>query len=135
MPELVEAIPAWAAAGGSAGAGYFLIKFIIEQIIGRLDKREAAVAASSEQLDERTYKLIDKLEERLNALTARLDQVEHELTECRAQHAVCEAELAKLRAIVQGFGDAKQQAANIVAAERLQDRGVAKIVGKIGGPE
>ncbi len=125
MPDLetiMDALPATAAAGAGAGGGFFLIKFLFEWAGGRLDKREAAAVASSERLDTATYKLIEKLEERMNALTMRLDHVEHELTECRAQHATCEAELAKLRAVVQGIGDVKQQAAVVVAADRLMDR-------------
>lgn len=135
VETMLEALPATAAAGAGAGGGFFLIKFLFEWAGGRLDKREAAAVASSERLDTATYKLIEKLEERMNALTARLDQVEHELTECRAQHAICEAELAKLRAVIQGFGDARNQAAAAVAADRLQDRSVAKIVHKLGDAE
>lgn len=130
METSLHSLGNWAMAGGSAGAGFLLLKLLIEKVFTRLDNREAAAVATSARLDQATYKLIEKLEERMNALTARLDQVEHELTECRTQHAQCEAELSKLRAIVQGFGDAKQQAANIVAADRLQDRTVARIVEK-----
>lgn len=127
MEFSLSALGNWAMAGGSAGAGYLLLKLLIEKIFNRIDQREAAAAATSERLDEATYKLIKTLEDRMEALTHRLDHVEGELVHCRAQHAQCEAELSRLRAVVQGLGDAKQQAANIIAAERLQDRSVARI--------
>lgn len=128
----ISMIPNWAAAGTGAGAGFFVIKWFFEWASGRVDKREAAAEKVSELNDATTRRLIDKLEERLDSLTARLDHVEGELVQCRAQHATCEAELARLKGIIQGFGDAKQQAASIIAAERVQDRAVEQIVRKIG---
>lgn len=133
MDASLHSLGNWAAAGGSAGAGFLLLKLLIEKVFSRIDKREAATIASAERLDAATYKLIESLEKRMTDLTARLDLVENELVHCRAQHAACETELARLKAIVQGLGDAKQQAANIVAAERLQDRSVARVVEKSKG--
>jgi chromosome segregation ATPase len=132
MEAALNTLPSWAAAGGGAGAGFFLLKFILEWIGGRVDKREEANTASAARLDAATYKLIETLEKRMEDLTTRLDLVENELVHCRAQHAQCEAELTRLRAAVQGLGDARQQAANIVAAEKAMDRTVAAIVHKAG---
>jgi septal ring factor EnvC (AmiA/AmiB activator) len=126
MTDILATLPSWAAAGGGVGAGFFFAKYALEWLGGRLDKREAAVAARDERLDVSTQKLIGTLEERMSNLTARLDRVEEELINCRAQHAQCEAELTRLRATVQGLGDAKQHAQSIIAAERLIDRGNAK---------
>ncbi len=109
-------------AGAGAGGGYFVVLKFFEWLGGRVDKREAAVEASSIRLDTAMHKLLKNLEDRMQALTGRLDVVEHELTECRAQHAKCEAELSRLRGMMQGFGDVKQQAQVYIAAERLADR-------------
>jgi chromosome segregation ATPase len=135
MPSLDSAlsvIPSWAAAGVGGGAGFYFVKWFFEWLGGRVDKREAAAEKVSELNDATTRRLIEKLEARLDSLTTRLDHVEGELIQCRAQHATCEAELARLKGIIQGLGDAKQQAANIVAAERTADRHVEQIVRKIG---
>ena len=127
LPNLVEAIPAMTGAGIGLGGGFFIVKFLFEWAGGRVDKREAASIATAERLDAATYKLIQTLEGRLNEQDARLNRVEGELIQCRAQHAQCELELGRLRAIVQGLGDVRQTAATIVAAERVVDRAVAKI--------
>jgi chromosome segregation ATPase len=119
MEGAISAIGSWAAAGSGAGAGFFIIKWLAEFVFGRFDKREAA-------LDAGTDKLIKRLEERMASLTARLDRVEGELIECRAAHAQCEAELTKLRGLVQGLGDAKQHAQLIVSAERVVQRKIGK---------
>lgn len=131
MPEIPASILNWAAAGGSAGAAVVIFKLLLDFISGRMDKTTEANVASAKRLDDATFKLIQNLEKRLDDLTDRLGRVEGELIECRAQHALCETELGKLRAILQGSGDVRQQAQNIVAADRLQDRAVAKIVGKV----
>lgn len=131
ISDLANSLPNWAAAGGGAGATLFALKLLFDFISGRLDKREAASLASAQRLDAATYKLIENLEKRLDALTERLAKVEGELIECRAQHAQCERELARLQAIVQGFGDAKQVAQTALSADRVMDRNVAKIVGKV----
>ncbi len=122
MDGILTALPNWIAGGGAAGGGYFIVLKFFEWVGGRVDKREAAVEASAVRLDTAMHKLLKNLEDRMQALTERLDTVEHELTECRAQHAQCEAELHRLKGIVQGLGDAKQQAQNIIAAERIADR-------------
>lgn len=131
MPEISTSILSWATAGGTGGLVLFGMIKLLDFISGRMDKQGEVNVASAKRLDEATYKLIENLEKRLDALTERLGRVEGELIECRAQHALCETELGKLRAILQGSGDLRQQAQNIVAADRLQDRAVAKIVGKV----
>jgi hypothetical protein len=123
----LEAIPTWIGGGAGAGAGFFALKWIFEWAGGRVDKREAAAVANAERLDSATQVLIQNLEDRMNSLTDRLDHVETELANCRTQHAQCESELGRLRAIVQGMGESRQQAAVIVAGERVIDRGVAAI--------
>lgn len=109
-------------AGAGAGGGYFIVLKFFEWLGGRVDKREAAVEVSAARLDTAMHKLIKNLEDRMTALTDRLDVVEHELSECRAQHAKCEAELSRLRGMLQGYGDVKNQAQTIIASERLADR-------------
>lgn len=122
MDGLLTVLPSWAAAGTGAGAGFFMVKWFFEWLGGRVDKREAAVDRTAARVDATTQTLIHNLEDRMTSLTSRLDLVETELKDCRDQHAKCEAELAQLRGLVHGLGDAKQTAQVIVAADRLADR-------------
>lgn len=126
-------IPDWLTAGAGAGAGgamtVYLLKIILEWISGRVDKREAAVEASFDRLDKGTDKLIQRMQEQLQSLTTRLERVEAELVHCRDERARDQEELARLRGLVHGMGEAREQAAVIVAAERAGDA-IAK---KIGG--
>ncbi|SFG08550.1 hypothetical protein SAMN05518801_10743 [Novosphingobium sp. CF614] len=110
-------LPGWLSAGAAAGGGFGVIKWGLEFLGGRMDKREAAIDAG-------TQMLIASLEARLNALTARLDKVETELADCRRKHAEAEAKVMRLEAMQQGYGRAREQAALIVAAERLEQRGI-----------
>lgn len=132
MPEsvgaLIETLPAWVGLGAGGGAGFYMLKWFIEWLGGRVDKREASLESGVARLDAATQKLIENLQRRLDDVTDRLIVVEHELAECRTQHAETRAEAMRLQATVQGLGDAKQQAANIVAAERTMDRTVAAIL-------
>lgn len=132
MPDSLGNIPQWLAAGFSAGGGaaltVYFIKILLEWLGGRVDKREASLESGVARLDAATQKLIENMQKRLDDVTSRLGAVEHELAECRTQHAEARAEVMQLRATVQGLGDAKQQAANIVAAERTMDRTVAAIL-------
>lgn len=122
MDGLLAVLPSWAMAGAGAGGGYFVVLKFFEWIGGRVDKREDRVEAGAIRLDAAMQQLIKNLEDRMTGLTARLDTVEHELTECRAQHAKCEAELHRLKGLIQGLGEAKQTAAVIIAADRVADR-------------
>lgn len=132
MDELLATLPGWVGLGAGGGASFFTLKWFIDWLGGRVDKREATLDAGVQRLDLATQRLIENLQKRLDDVTERMSNVEHELAECRTQHADARAEVMQLRALVQGLGDARQQAANIVAAERSMDRTVAAIVAKAG---
>lgn len=132
VSELLESGLGWVGLGAGGGASFFTLKWFIDWLGGRVDKREATLDAGVQRLDVATQRLIENLQKRLDDVTDRMSVVEHELAECRTQHATAAAEVMQLRAMVQGFGDARQQAANIVAAERTMDRTVAAIVAAAG---
>ncbi|WP_416463180.1 hypothetical protein [Sphingomonas sp. VDB2] len=110
--EYFEQIGAVATLGASGGGGFFAVKWFAEWMAGRLDKREA-------RLDDAATKLISGLEHRIETLTNRLDAVETMLAECQKMHAKSDAEVMKLRAIVDGKGEIAQRAQQVVAADRL----------------
>lgn len=120
---LAETLPGLAVASGGAGGGFYLLKLLFETLTGRVDKREAAVDAGAARLDEATQRLIARLEQEVNDLLPRMKSAEAELDECRRRDAESKAEVARLRATMQGWGDARDHAQSILAAQRLIDRG------------
>lgn len=65
---------------------------------------------------------IDRLLARIGKLENRVDQLETELDESRAREAAAVSELAKLRAVNAGQGQVRQEAAVMVAAERVVEQ-------------
>lgn len=120
---IADTLPGVGVAAGGAGAGYFLVKLLFDTLTGRVDKREAAVEAGSVRLDAATQRLITRLEEEITDLSGRMRTAEHELDECRRRDVAREAEVARLKATMQGWGDARDHAQAILAAQRLIDKG------------
>ncbi|WP_416463950.1 hypothetical protein [Sphingomonas sp. VDB2] len=110
--EYIEQIGAVATLGASGGGGFFAVKWFAEWLASRLDKREA-------RLDSAADKLFSNQDQRIDKLTQRLDAVEALLADCQKQHARAEAEVLKLKAIIEGKGIIDQKAQAIVAADRL----------------
>lgn len=112
--------------GLSMSAVFLFVRWIANFIAGRWDKKE-------EQIDGATRRLIEGLERRLNEeqqtrrqieqeMREELRQVRRELAECIKKHSESDARVLQLEAAQTGLGDAKQHAALIVAAERLDSK-------------
>ena len=110
----LQGVAAWSAVGASSGAGFFFAKWLVEYVGGRMDRR-------AEALDASTQRLIEGLEKRVCSLTERVETVERELVDCKHMHAVAEAETMRLKAIIQGSGEVREQAARIIAAEKYRE--------------
>ena len=119
---VADTLPGLAVTGGGIGGGFFLLKWVVYWASGRVDKREAAVEAGTARLDEVTQRVITRLEAEVNNLIPRMTHAEKELEACRTQHAESRAEVARLKAIMQGWGEAKDHAQSILAAQSLIDR-------------
>jgi hypothetical protein len=111
---MVEQAGAFVVMGGGAGGGFLAVKWLIEWVAGRLDKREARIDAG-------TDKLIQALERQVEALSKRLEAVENSLADCQRKHAESEATVLRLQAIIDGKGEIAQRAQAIVAADRLAE--------------
>lgn len=102
--------------GGSAGFGlgfsFLVVRWFATFVAGRIDRKEANVDAG-------TQRLIDRLEKQVEALLTRMTHIDEDLAECKRRHAESEAEVMRLKAQMQGFGDARQHAALIVATEKV----------------
>ncbi len=120
--SLLAGLPAFFTIGAGGGAGFFGIKWFIEWLGGRVDKREESIERRAAGVDRAQAALNDRLEKRVCLLEKRLDRTEDELAECSRKHAESEAEVARLRAQIMGMGDARQVAQSIVAADRISDR-------------
>lgn len=104
--------------GGATGAGLAIglqfMKWLLTFMAGRYDKHH-------ETIDAGTQKLLENLNKRLDAVSDRLSKAELDLDQCKEEHAKSRAEVMQLRAQLQGYGDARQHAALIVASEREKD--------------
>jgi hypothetical protein len=115
MMEPFQSIANWFGIGAGAGGGFMAVRWFLEWVSGRVDKRTA-------HLDAATVRLIQALEERLESVMLRLDKTEKDLTECKKLHSESEARVMHLEAVFKGLGDARQHAALIVAAEKAKDK-------------
>lgn len=79
-----------AAFGGSAGVMFWAIRWFVEWMGGRADKRQ-------DRIDSKTDSLIEKLEARVDELQTRVDAAEIDLLECKKMHIVAEGELMRLK--------------------------------------
>lgn len=105
----------WGSAGIGAGFGFFLVRWMAVFAAGRWDKKEA-------HLDAATQLLIRQLQEQVSGLLERLSAIESDLAACKRLHAESEAQRLRLEGLMQGLGDARQQAALIVASEKAKDK-------------
>lgn len=129
MTGLLSILPDWLVGGFGVGAGaaggfwvFGAIKWGVTTIFGRLDKREAA-------LDEGMLSLLANLRLEVDRLATRLGSAETEieaqrtlLRECEQKHGAAQAEVARLTALMQGYGDAKNRIQTEVAAVTLAGR-------------
>lgn len=123
--SLASSIVTWTTGGVGLGAGAIVSIKFLDWLGGRVDKREAAVAAGAARLDAATEKLIqnmtarlDKYEERIASQDERIAELADELRECQQKHAESDAKVMRLEAIMQGYGDAREKAQLIVSAEK-----------------
>lgn len=101
--------------GTGGGVGFFAIRWAATFLAGRYDKREAV-------LDSGTQLLIRQLQDQVKDLLERQARTDEALEECKHQHAEARREVMELRGMIQGRGDARQEAARIVAIEKLGDK-------------
>lgn len=108
--------------GAGGGIGFFFVKWLFEYLGGRMDKRADRLDAGTDKLIGLLQDQVASLIERGARLEARLEKVEGDLAECKARHAESDAEVMRLKAIMQGRGELRERAATIVAAEKLVER-------------
>ena len=117
-----EAIQAGVSGGLTVTVSLVALRWLITLASGRLDKREAHIDGATQRLIDGMAAQVDALQARLTLVSERLDKVEDELRQCERKHAEAEAEVMRLKATLQGYGDARDKAALIVAAEKRESK-------------
>jgi hypothetical protein len=117
--DLAQLAIASGTAGGSFGLVFVAVRWSANFIAGRMDRKEA-------HLDAGTQRMIDRLEKQVEALLERVTRIDEDLAECKRMHAESEADRMRLRAMLQGYGDARQVAQLKVAADRAIEKGKAE---------
>jgi chromosome segregation ATPase len=100
-------------AGGSFGLVFVSVRWAANFFAGRLDKRQ-------DHIDVATKELIDGLRRDVSDLRSRVASTEEQLRECQKQHADARKEVMELRGMMQGYGDANQNAQRIIALDAIE---------------
>jgi len=94
--------------GGAAGGGFSVVKWVLEFLSKRADKK-------AERLDADTRFVIDNLRTEFTRVSDRLGKAEDHildlrksLNECEAKHSKAEAEVSRLSVLVEGYAKARQ---------------------------
>lgn len=98
------------------------IQWIATFKTAREDRREAYIDAGTQQLLAGLREEVDRLSGECTTLRSRVTATENDLHASREQHAECRKEVMELRGLIQGRGDARNDAARIVAADRVTDK-------------
>lgn len=122
MDSLIALATTTLGLGAGGGVGFFFVKWLFEFFGGRMDKRADRLDAGTDKLIAQLQGQVEALLEREKQHVARLEKVEDELAECKRRHAESDAEVMRLKAILQGRGEMRERAAVIVAAEKLEER-------------
>lgn len=113
--DVWEGVAYTATGGFTLGGGFAVLRWFINWITGRHDRREAQIDQKDAALDERWAKYTKKLEERVDALEEARDDWEKEraaliedVQECHRSKIEIERRVAILEGFDQGMGDRRQ---------------------------
>lgn len=104
----------WAGLGAGAGGSFFAVRWFLEWLSGRYDKRV-------KQIDDATQQLITTLDNQMKSLILRLDSAEEALILCKQRHAESETNVLRLEAIIMAQGEGRQYAQRVISAERMEE--------------
>lgn len=113
--SLVDLLAGGATMGGSLGITLFFLKWAAEFFAGRADKQ-------AERLDAGTSALIERLNAEVKRLSETTDVFRQRLDACERKHRESDAEVMRLKAMLQGFGEARDKASLIIAAEKQHQK-------------
>jgi len=101
--------------GMSFGFSFLVVRWLAGFVAGRIDKKE-------DRLDTGLQSLLDDFRQEIDRMKAECVSLREGLAECERKHAESEEEVARLRGLMQGYGDAKQLAQLNVAADKARKK-------------
>lgn len=120
--DVVGPVTDWIVGGAGAGGGAVFVWKLFDWFGTRVDRREDVLIKMQVANADASAALILNLQDQVTKVCARLDTTEaelaecrNELAECRLQHAQSNLEIGRLKGVMQGYGDARQEAQRIVA--------------------
>ena len=76
----------------------------------------------AERIDEGTRELIGRLNAEVGRLAAECKDLREGLRACERKHLESDAEVMRLKSMLQGFGEARERASLIIAADKLEQK-------------
>lgn len=123
-------IAKWAATGATTGGGFaalfYGVRWLIEYFAGRMDKKADRLDADIRFVIDQLRAELKRVHEEHEEDRRRLDEAFRRLDKCQEQHAEAKAEVMQLRAMIQGYGNARDMVQTDIAAGRALSRKVAK---------
>lgn len=112
--------------GGSMGVGlgttFLFIRWLASFVAGRVDAREAQVDAGMRELLEGLKEQVTVLGAECKELRQRVAATENDLLDCKRRHAESEAEVMRLKALIQARGEIRDRAQVVIAADKLSQQ-------------
>jgi chromosome segregation ATPase len=108
--------------GSGLGFGFFMVRWLATFVAGRLDRKEEHIDTVTRSLIEGLKEEITRLSGECRELRAAVAEHGRELQECRKKHAESEAEVMKLKTMIQTRGEMRDRAQTIIAAEKRKDK-------------
>ena len=108
--------------GGGIIGGMQFCKWLLGFRASRLDTQQKHVDDSMSALMAHMNDEINRLKEDRVKDRADLNEMREQLKECERQHAEARAEVMELRAMMQGYGNIRNETQKLIAAEKIGDK-------------
>lgn len=109
--------------GAGTGSGIIVSMRFFQWLIGfragRLDKQQEHVDAGMTALMQNFREEIDRLKTDRDTDRREMADMREKLRQCEEQHAEARAEVMELRAMLQGYGNVRNEAQKLIAADKL----------------
>lgn len=122
IPNVMSQLPAFIALGAGGGGGFYGLKWLIQWVTGRLDRRQQNLDSQQDALNSGWAEYRHTLEETVKGHAARIGVLEGQVRECREREIEWMALAKRLEAILQGLGEGHQDVQRRTSAEILKLR-------------
>jgi hypothetical protein len=101
-------------AGSGVGFSFLMVRWLANFIAGRVDRKE-------DRVDAGMRRLLEDLQGEVGRLKEECASLREGLADCHRKHFDSEEEVARLRGLMQGYGDARQLAQLNSAADKVRE--------------